>query len=263
MSNTQESLFILLFLGLGIWSCEHEIIDPSIEDETSSIEKLIEEGRAKEIASLPSLIKYEAGEDLQKNQVKDITFSDEDALNLIPNYNSTFVEWPGYAQQLYDKTFGYAWLSFGPGARFLPRSMGGKHFHIFWDNFCINPSDGSTGKEASGYCYPIDLFPIWSVDRYHEAMYGHEWLGFYARSQESGGIKKNFDLERIRVRGSVPITLWFKKADGSWNYWKKLNPGYYNLSAHTQNIQEFHIRAESDNPADKYRVDDVRMIPLP
>lgn len=162
-----------------------------------------------------------------------INFQDKQACTWNPNIcNNTFVTWPGYIQNTGYNEWGYAWMSNGPGTNFISYGTG-DHYHIV------------------GLSMP-DVQP----NPAHTAMFGDDWFAFYMQRNGTGRI--NFDLTQIKVNGDVPITLWFKAANGSWWYWPSLGPGRWNLPG-AANIQEFHIRAASRNPSDKYSIDDIRV----
>ncbi len=160
-----------------------------------------------------------------------INFSDKTACQWTPSIcSSSFVVWPGYIQYTggYNE-FGYAWMSYGPNKGFISYNTG-SHYHILG---LFSPADEPNPAAT--------------------AMFGTDWFAFYMQN-DAGRI--NFDLTQINVRGTVPITLWFKTATGSWMYWRSLNPGRWNLPGAT-NIQELHIRATSADANDKYSIDDI------
>ncbi|GEM_PF-2643355 len=162
-----------------------------------------------------------------------IHFGDEDACIYVPSIcSSTFVTWPGYIQSTGYGEWGYAWMSNGPGTNFISYGTG-DHYHI------------------SGFAFP-EVEP----NHKHTAMFGDDWFAFYM--QRSGRGRINFDLTEIKVKGDVPITLYFKAADGSWWYWPSIGPGWWSLPG-ARNIQELHIRAASRNPGDKYSIDDIQV----
>jgi len=162
-----------------------------------------------------------------------INFQDEQACTWNPDIcTNTFVMWPGYIQKTGYNEWGYAWMSNGPGTSFISYGTG-DHYHIM------------------GLAMPeVEANPA------HTAMFGSDWFAFYM--QRSGFGRINFDLTQIKVNGDVPITLWFKAANGSWWYWPRINPGRWNLPGAT-NIQEFHVRAVSAAPGDNYSIDDIRV----
>ncbi len=254
---------VLIISAVCCWSCMKEEPVDSVELTASpeapqvDIDRLIEEGIAQEVTVQPSLIRETDGHEVGGSAVRaaytDITFSDPDALALIPNWKSTFVTWPGYIQKG-GNGFMYIWMSHGPGSGNIPYTEEGPHYHLLWDDFCINPNTGEGGIEGNGTCLPTSTDP--NLDIYHGAMFGTDWL--YGYAQKSGVGKANFDLTRIRVKSEVPILLTFKDADGKWWYWKELKKGYWNLGK-AENIQEFYIRATSNLAGDQYSVDDIRI----
>ena len=145
---------------------------------------------------------------------------------------NTFVTWPGYIQNTAYGEWGYAWMSQGPGSSFISNGTR-DHYHII------------------GLSMP-DIEP----NPKHTAMFGDDWLAYYM--QRSGHGRINFDLTEIKVKGTVPITLYFKTASGGWMYWPSIGPGWWHLPGAT-NIQEFHIRAASALPEDKYSIDDIQV----
>ena len=162
-----------------------------------------------------------------------INFQDEQACTWNPDIcENTFVTWPGYIQNTGYREWGYAWMSNGPGTNFISYGTS-SHYHIM------------------GLAMPeVEANPA------HTAMFGSDWFAFYMQRSGSGRI--NFDLTQIKVNGNVPITLWFKAANGSWWYWRSLGPGRWNLPGAT-NIQEFHVRAASGASGDNYSIDDIRV----
>jgi hypothetical protein len=184
-----------------------------------------------------------------------ITFSDPDALRLQPDADSTFIVWPGYIQNISNSSWAYVWMSKGPGTNFIPHTDNSAHYHIVWDNFCFNPQTGKNGIKVGAVCQtPVPA----GTPRYHASMFGYDWLATYVQASGRGRI--NFDLLKIRVKGTVPISLWFKDASDRWWFWNSLAPGYWNLPGAT-NIKEFHIAATSRNANDKYMVDDILVAP--
>ena len=162
-----------------------------------------------------------------------VHFGDETACTWNPNIcDNTFVTWPGYIQNTGYNEWGYAWMSNGPRTNFISYGTG-SHYHI------------------AGF-----LFPDTEPNPKHTAMFGSDWFAFYM--QRSGTGRINFDLTQIKVNGTVPITLWFKAANGSWWYWPSIGPGRWNLPG-AANIQEFHVRAASGASGDKYSIDDIRV----
>lgn len=159
-----------------------------------------------------------------------IHFGDRTSCNWNPNIcNNSFVVWPGYIQSTGGSDWGYAWMSNGPGTTFLPHNTG-DHYHI---GGLFDPANEPNPKATS--------------------MFGSDWFAFYM--QRSGTGRINFDLTQINVTG-VPITLWFKAANGGWYYWANLPKGRWNLPGAT-NIQELHIRAASGLANDKWSIDDI------
>jgi hypothetical protein len=183
-----------------------------------------------------------------------IAFSDPAALRLQPDADSTFIVWPGYIQNISNSSFAYVWMSKGPGTNFIPHTDRSAHYHIAWDDICLNTQAGKNGVQIGATC--VTPVPA-NTNRYHTAMFGNDWLATYAQASGRGRI--NFDLLQIRVRGTVPISLWFKDANDSWWFWDSLPPGFWNLGA--MNIKEFHIAATSRDPNDKYSVDDILVAP--
>lgn len=162
-----------------------------------------------------------------------IHFGDETACTWNPNIcSNTFVTWPGYIQNTGYNEWGYAWMSNGPGTNFISYGTG-SHYHIM------------------GF-----LMPEVEPNPKHSAMFGSDWFAFYMQRNGTGRI--NFNLTQINVSGTVPITLWFKAANGSWWYWPSLGPGRWNLPG-AANIQEFHIRAASGLSTDNYSIDDIQV----
>jgi len=183
-----------------------------------------------------------------------VTFSDPNALRLQPDADSTFIVWPGYIQNISNSSWAYVWMSAGPGTNFIPHTASA-HYHIVWDNLCLNTQTGKNGVKIGSTCStPIPA----NTNRYHAAMFGSDWLATYVQASGRGRI--NFDLLKIRVKGTVPISLWFKDANNGWWHWNSLGPGYWNLPGAT-NIKEFHIAATSRNANDKYMVDDILVAP--
>jgi hypothetical protein len=180
-----------------------------------------------------------------------INFQDPNALALIPNANSTFVYSPGYIQSIQNSSWLYVWMSKGgPGTALIPHGTS-SHFHIDWDNLCFTPQSAG-GILVNNVCTtPLPA----NLNRYHSAMYGNEWLSAYSKKSGVAGLV-NFNLTGIRVKGTVPISLWYKTANNSWFFWNSLAPGNWTLPGAT-NIKEFQIAATSRNAADSYSVDDI------
>ncbi|WP_028980308.1 hypothetical protein [Sporocytophaga myxococcoides] len=159
-----------------------------------------------------------------------IHFGDRTSCNWNPNIcSNTFVVWPGYIQSTGGSDWGYGWMSSGPGTAFLPYTTG-SHYHI------VGLMDPATEPNPQA-----------------TSMFGSDWFAYYM--QRSGTGRINFDLTQINVTG-VPITLWFKAANGNWYYWASLPKGRWNLPGAT-NIQEVHIRAASGLSSDHWGIDDI------
>ncbi len=222
-------------------------------------EELLRQGLAKEAPDAPIFLGNNASEEADASSLAktaagpsvNITFQDPNALALIPNVNSTFVLWPGYIQSIKNSSFLYVWMSTGgPGTGLIPYGTG-SHYHISWDNFCVN-SQGVSGVKVNNVC----TTPLPSnLNRYHIAMFGNEWLSAYSKKSGVAGTV-NFNLTGIRVKGTVPISLWFKTSNNQWRYWNSLSPGRWTLPGAT-NIKEFQIAATSRKSSDKYSVDDI------
>jgi hypothetical protein len=164
-----------------------------------------------------------------------IHFGDKMACQLNPQIcENSFVAWPGYLQNTGIGGWGYAWMSSGPRTSFLTPAEGA-HYHI------------------NGLADPVA-----EPNPHVSAMFGYDWFAFYMKRDNA---RVNFDLTKITVLGSVPITLWFKAANGKWYKWSSLKPGRWNLPGAT-NIQELHIRAASALKDDKYQFDDILVRPL-
>ena len=80
-------------------------------------------------------------------------FSDPDSCIWNPYIcSSSFVAWPGYIQNLGGSTWGYVWMSYGPGGSLIPHGTD-KHYHI------------------------VGMFdPAVEPNPKHSAMFGNEWL---------------------------------------------------------------------------------------
>ena len=159
-------------------------------------------------------------------------FSDPDSCIWNPNIcNNSFTLWPGYIQNFGGSTWGYVWMSYGPGGELIPNGTG-KHYHIVgMFNSSIEPNPK------------------------HSAMFGNEWLAVVMKN--NGGLT-NFDLTEIKVKNDTPIQLWFKDAENKWWWWQSIGPGWWSLPGAT-NIQEVHITSASRNSSDQYSVDDIRV----
>lgn len=53
----------------------------------------------------------------------------------------------------------------------------------------------------------------------------------------------NFDAATIRIRGPAAGQVWFRKIDGSWWYWPRLGPGYWDISPWAWDITDLYVRA--------------------
>jgi hypothetical protein len=63
-----------------------------------------------------------------------------------------------------------------------------------------------------------------------------------------------FSLKEIKVKPPTGITLYFHKSTGGWMVWKRLPPGWWNLSV-AASITEILIRgADGSQP---YHFDDI------
>lgn len=204
-------------------------IDPGKKFETLSAEntlQAIEAEKIKKMEDFGSMARIDGS-------TAYIHFNDENSCLWNPGIcANTFVVWPGYIQNTGNRAWGYAWMSNGPGTNFISNGTG-SHYHI------------------AGLSSP-DIEP----NPKHTAMLGTDWFAFYM--QKSGNGRINFDLTEIKVKGTVPITLYFKTAGGSWMYWPSIGPGWWYLPGATS-IQEFHIRATSGTSSDKYSIDDIQV----
>jgi hypothetical protein len=139
--------------------------------------------------------------------------------------------WPGYIQNMGGSTWGYVWMSHGPGGELISHGTS-KHYHI------VGMFDSSVEPNPK-----------------HSAMFGNEWL---AVVMKKNGNLTNFDLTEIKVKEDVPIQLWFKDSANQWWLWSSIGPGWWSLPG-AGNIQEVHITSASRNSSDKYSVDDIRV----
>ena len=161
-------------------------------------------------------------------------FSDPDSCIWNPYIcSSSFVAWPGYIQNLGGSTWGYVWMSHGPGGNLIPHGTT-KHYHIVG---MFDPSVEPNPK--------------------HSAMFGNEWLAVVMKRD---GALTNFDLTEIKVKEHVPIQLWFKDHANRWWYWRSIAQGWWALPG-ALNIQEVHITSASRRSADRYSVDDIKVAP--
>lgn len=159
-------------------------------------------------------------------------FSDPDSCIWNPNIcNNSFAVWPGYIQNMGGSTWGYGWMSHGPGGELIPHGTG-KHYHIVG---MFDPSIEPNPK--------------------HSAMFGNEWLAIVMKKN---GSLTNFDLTEIKVKNDVPIQLWFKDHANQWWFWRNIGPGWWALPG-AGNIQEVHITSASRNSSDRYSVDDIKV----
>jgi hypothetical protein len=242
----RKAFLSLLFAGVMIYSgCDkkqeslaEEIKEldsppPAVITQNREAEKISDPVAGAKVAGKAMLVKNNDHVKLEKGSTVLIHFGDRNACTWNPNIcNNTFVVWPGYIQNTGYNEWGYAWMSRGPGAGFIPYGTG-DHFHIM------------------GFLFP-DLEP----NPCHTAMFGNDWFAFYMQKNGVGRI--NFDLTQIKVKGTVPITLWFKAANDTWWYWPSVGPGWWNLPG-AGNIKEFHIRAASGLTNDKYSIDDIQV----
>jgi hypothetical protein len=160
-----------------------------------------------------------------------VTFDDENALSLLPDYAaSTFALYPFYIQQI-----GNAWIhvkenSSGPYASKFISNYG--HFHLSYQNFVPCFTNGIAGKPISGNCTKINpLKEPRTVDTHD----GNEWIKIYAYDYNTKS--RVFDLLQIQVT-KKPIQLWFKKKTGEWAFWSSLPAGVWNLSSYCTSITE-------------------------
>jgi len=161
-----------------------------------------------------------------------IHFSDPDSCLWNPNIcNNSFAVWPGYIQNMGGSTWGYVWMSHGPGGELIPHGTS-KHYHIVG---MFDPSVEPNPK--------------------HSAMFGNEWL---AVVMKKNGSLTNFDLTEIKVKDDVPIQLWFKDSANQWWWWRSIGSGWWSLPG-AGNIQEVHITSASRNSSDRYSVDDIKV----
>jgi hypothetical protein len=125
----------------------------------------------------------------------------------------------------------------GPGVISVWDQYAG-HFHLMFKDpaigacFASSVINGETingfGRNINGKC----VAPDWQGEpRVAFSMGGGTWweilnLDFFSAFGNGGqGITRAFDLNSISVGGTVPIQLWFKKADGSvWGF-SRLSPG--------------------------------------
>ena len=242
--NARISLLLLITL-LIFTGCQDEKIDfTTIENKDSGPPASIDQGSAIQNSFPTEKLKATKGRQIEllkesgsshrvNGSTTYIDFEDETACMWNSNIcSNTFVTWPGYIQNTGYREWGYAWMSNGPGSNFISYGTG-DHFHII------------------GLSMP-DVEP----NPKHTAMFGSDWFAFYMQKNGTGRI--NFDLTEIKVKGTVPITLYFKTASGSWMYWPSIGPGWWYLPG-ARNIQEFHIRAASGRSADKYSIDDIQI----
>lgn len=257
MKNSQQvkTSFKTLASYIGIICCLIACDPESSLEPTDSrqLDALLASGEVQEMTQFPTKVRDdEPIQDIEKGGAVNISFDKASSLSKIPDVNTTFVTSPGYQAHLGHGIWMPIWLSKGPiGAGPL-----GNHYHIVWDEMCSEYDDNDIiyGQQTGSKCVPVEEIP--NLNRYHVAMFGNEWLK--GRAGKVGGFTYNIDLTRIRVKGSVPITLMFKNANGNWFMWHSINPGYWNLPG-ALNIQEFHIRATSNDPFDSYSIDDIRV----
>ena len=260
----------LTYVIVGVFlicSCEQETeVEPGENPEKSNLELLFEQGLVTEVTEQLTEV---TDDDVSLSNEKfiykssvanNINFSDPLSLSSIPNVNSTFIPYPGYVANLWDGSFSQIWFSKGPGTNMLGHSIEGLHYHITWDGWCFDGSGYEIiyGTEGPNGCEPLEEGQ--RKNRYHEAMFGNEWLA--SNVKKIGEGRKNFNLYRIRVKGSVPITLYTKDNNDKWHWWPIINPGYWDLGSGALNIKEYHIRASSGDPNDKYSIDDIMIKPL-
>lgn len=220
ISRVTYASIVLFCVGLPLFSCENSDQEIPFQSAVDNLE--VSEAQPATLAS------DEPNGRTQGDEAY-IHFGDKKACEVNPQIcTNSFVAWPGYLQET-GNGWGYAWMSAGPRTAFLtPEAMA--HYHI------------------NGLADPVA-----EPNPCATAMFGYDWFAFYMKRNNA---RVNFNLTKIRVRGSVPITLWFKAATGKWYRWSSLKPGRWNLPGAT-NIQELHIRAASGLENDKYSIDDI------
>lgn len=263
IQNLSNKALLCLFLSLCFVGCqlgeEQEILpQPTIESlETLDAKGLVRERempQAKRVSTLP------------RDEQSIIKFEDQSALNLIPNYNSTFVPAPGYIQYVGQKAYAQVWMSYGAGTRPIPHDIDyvdpdadPPHYHIVWDDFCIT-LDGKSGVGPNQpLCVPIEEAK--NVDRRHLAMFGSDHLFIHTYSE--GGAIQNFKFLGITVEGTHAIQIMAKGTDGIWDLWPEIKPGEWDFSNNANKLYtEMHITGVSDVWSDKYSVDDIHIEPV-
>lgn len=248
--NWKNILFLILSTTI-LFSCKEEAPEVPSPKKVST-QMLIDSGKALEISEAPQ--KLEEEEVNAKSYGPNlfmINFSDPRSLKLLPNWESTFITYPGYTAYPYKGVAMPFWFSQGPGNGYF--SFEDAHYHLLYDDYCLAyvGNDWVLGKQDGNDCYPTDQSQL---DLYQVAMFGDEWLRVKAATFVSSDIF--FSMNTIKVRGSVPITLWFLDQTGNWRFYPKIDPGYWKLNG-AERITEFQVRAASGSPADKYSIDNI------
>lgn len=133
------------------------------------------------------------------------------------------------------------------------------HIHLMFEDPSLacfaDPGDGlgaGFGRSTSGRCMPAD----WEREPRHAA--AHTPDHFIRVWVEDRGTRepRMFDVVSIRILGPVDGQVWFRKSDGSWWYWRRLPPGWWNLSGWAWEITDLYIRAADGAPT-SVQFDDV------
>lgn len=120
------------------------------------------------------------------------------------------------------------------------------HFHLMFEDPTLacfaDPGDGlgaGFGRGTFESCTAAD----WKREPRFAA--GHEESHFIRVWVEDRVTHdpRVFDVASIRIRGPAAGQVWFRKIDGSWWYWPRLAPGWWNLSAWAWEITDLYVRA--------------------
>ena len=123
-----------------------------------------------------------------------------------------------------------------------------------------DPGDGyGSGmmKRVNGVC----VTPDWKREpRWLHTHDNQQWVKVFLAP--SGSVQpKIYDMPRIRIGGTLPVQLWFRKAStGQWFYWSSLAPGNWNLDSWVHDVDQVRIRAAAGAAPGPIRIDDFDIL---
>lgn len=124
------------------------------------------------------------------------------------------------------------------------------HFHLSFEDPSLtcfaDPGDGygaGFGTPSGGGCVAAD----WRhEDRILQSHTQDHWIKIWLEDRVTH-TPRVFDIPYIWVAGDKPIKFYFKKTDGSWWVWNKLDPGFiWFLGNWAFNVMEVRIRGSGE-----------------